>query len=272
MGVRVISRQVRRIGFLLVVILLSFLSPARIMAQDSTGHVRSTPQFMPRYDFGLSITHVVSPDPRFSWDGVIDADFDVIDYTKGRTSLLAQYDVVMGNQLRPFDPNQGDYTFEITSSLRIHKTEVAGLFHHLSRHLSDRPNAESVAYNAMGVRLLHNFALSRMTVNVREDFAGVIRRNFLDYAWTNDLDISTRRPISKSIQLFSTADIATSGIVHSVAERPDQKGLRFENGVHLKGENGSIELFAGWEKRVDAYPLDRMPQRWVLAGFRIQSR
>jgi len=246
--------------------------PDQVLAQDSQDHHRITPQFMPRYDFGLAITHVASPDSRFSWDGVIDADFDLVDYAKGRTSFLAQYDVVMGNQLRPFDPNQGDYTFEITSSLRVHKTEIAGLFHHLSRHLSDRQNVESIAYNSMGARLLHNFTIGKFRLNVREDFAGVIRRNFLDYAWTNDLNISSRRPFTRSMQLFGSADIATFGIVQSVDSRPSQNGIRLESGVHFKGANGSIELFTGWEKRVDAYPLQRTSERWALAGFRIQSR
>jgi hypothetical protein len=33
-----------------------------------------------------------------------------------------------------------------------------------------------------------------------------------------------------------------------------------------------MELFAGIEKRFDADPLDRQPQHWVLAGFRLLSR
>jgi len=31
-------------------------------------------------------------------------------------------------------------------------------------------------------------------------------------------------------------------------------------------------LFAGYEKRVDADPVDRLPQHWGLAGFRLLSR
>jgi hypothetical protein len=45
-----------------------------------------------------------------------------------------------------------------------------------------------------------------------------------------------------------------------------------EAGVRLKGTGGVLELFAGIEKRVDAYELEFDSRRWVLAGFRLLSR
>jgi hypothetical protein len=33
-----------------------------------------------------------------------------------------------------------------------------------------------------------------------------------------------------------------------------------------------LEVFAGYEKRVDADPLDRLSQRWALLGFRLLSK
>jgi len=42
--------------------------------------------------------------------------------------------------------------------------------------------------------------------------------------------------------------------------------------VRVNGRGGAIELFAGVERRLDADPLDRLPQRWAVAGFRLLSR
>jgi len=57
-----------------------------------------------------------------------------------------------------------------------------------------------------------------------------------------------------------------------VLNRSTQTGGVAEAGIRLRGTGGVLELFAGVEKRVDAYELEREPERWVLAGFRLLSR
>src|SRR6185295_986998 len=137
-------------------LLVSFLGVTFAQAQSANS---SKPQFMSRYDFHISIAKLSSADRRFDWNGRVGGDMDLVDYVKGRTSLFAEYEVVMGNELRPFDPNQGNYTFEGSSSWRIGGTEFAGVFHHLSRHLSDRPKTAAVAINSLEGRVLRHFQL-----------------------------------------------------------------------------------------------------------------
>jgi hypothetical protein len=57
-----------------------------------------------------------------------------------------------------------------------------------------------------------------------------------------------------------------------VANRGAQAGGLIEGGFRIAGRAGALEIFAGYEERVDADPLDRLSQRWVLAGFRLLSR
>jgi hypothetical protein len=57
-----------------------------------------------------------------------------------------------------------------------------------------------------------------------------------------------------------------------VANRTTQTGGLFEAGLRINGRGGIMELFVGAEKRVDAYPLDRQPEHWLLTGFRLLSR
>jgi hypothetical protein len=45
-----------------------------------------------------------------------------------------------------------------------------------------------------------------------------------------------------------------------------------ELGVRLTGPAGAVELFAGAERMVDAYPIDRLPEEWPFAGLRLISR
>jgi len=195
-----------------------------------------------------------------------------VDYLNGRTSVFAQHEVIMGNQLGRFDPNQGNYTFEGSSSLRLHGTEVAGVFHHLSRHLSDRPNTQSVSFNALGPRVMRHFALDKVSLDVRGDIKKVVRREFVDYSWTAGLHLVARRTVSTAGSVFGRGDFETYGVRRAIAGRSKQNGKHLETGLHIKGAQGAVELFEGWEKVVDAYPLERASQRWAFIGLRLARK
>jgi hypothetical protein len=231
-----------------------------------------TPQFLPRFDFSVSLATLSSPDPRFSYDGRVNTDFDVVDYVKGRTSVYGQYEVFLGNQLRVLDPNQGNYTFEGSSSLRAYGSEFAVVFHHLSRHLSDRQNFESISYNALGGRVMRHFDLDRTSLDVRGDLTKVVRHEFLDYTWTADLHLLARRGIRPSYGVFGLGELETYGVNSAIANRTQQNGGRLEVGVYLNGKRADVELFGGWEQLVDAYPLERGSKRWSLIGLRVSGR
>src|SRR5207253_5710382 len=112
------------------------------------------PDFLPRAHFHLSAAGLQIDDPRFTWDTHFGGDVDVVDYVGGRINLLADYQAVLGNQIRLFDPNQGNYVLETSASARIAGTELAGIFHHESRHLSDRKKLMAIAWNTFGPRVL----------------------------------------------------------------------------------------------------------------------
>jgi len=40
----------------------------------------------------------------------------------------------------------------------------------------------------------------------------------------------------------------------------------------LAGRNGAIELFAGYERIVDADAFQEMPLSWAFAGFRLVNK
>jgi hypothetical protein len=40
----------------------------------------------------------------------------------------------------------------------------------------------------------------------------------------------------------------------------------------LYGTGAGVEAFAGWERRIDPYPLTRETVNWVVFGFRFISR
>jgi hypothetical protein len=232
----------------------------------------ASPEFMPRANFYVSAAALQVDDPRFTWDTRFGGDVDIVDYVFGRVNGLAEYEAVLGNQFRLFDPNQGNYVLEFSASGRVRSTEIAGVFHHESRHLSDRPKRPAVAWNVLGVRVLRRLDLSGATIDVQGGLGRVIEHAFVDYSWTGDLDIVVRRAINPRVGLFAHGTGEIYGIDGSESARHSQTQGRVEVGLRVNGPAAAGELFVGFERRIDAYPLDREGRRWVLAGFRIITR
>ena len=240
--------------------------------------------FLSRYDFHLSAAALVPPtvagaggssaaDQRFSWDTHFGGSLDVVDYRAGRSAIIVDYQAVLGSEFRPFDPNQGNYTLEASSSARWgSRTELVGVFHHVSRHLSDRPKRQAVAFNELGGRLLHHADIGRATIDVALDAGVTVQHSYVDYTWISEGHLMARRPLSDTVGAFAHVSGQFFGVDGTVPGRGTQNGGSIEAGIRIRGGAAAMELFAGLEKRLDADPLDRQAQHWGLAGFRLLSR
>ena len=252
------------------------------------------PEFFSRFDFHLNAAWLGESSPaatsaapaatppasvvknaaehRYSFDTHWGGSLDFVDYVVGRTSFIIDYEAIIGDEFRLFDPNQGVYTLEAASSARVGDAEVVGIFHHVSRHLADRANKQAVAWNAAGVRLLKRVTRQSTTLDVDAELTRVVAKAFVDYDWIGELNLSLRHPLNGHVAVFVQGSGKLFTVDATVPNRGAQTGGVAEAGVRLKGSGGVLELFAGFEKRVDAYELERDSRRWVLAGFRLLSR
>jgi len=228
-------------------------------------------RFMPRYDFHISADHLSTSDVRFVWDANFGGEVDVVDYGFGRATFTGNFETVMGNQFRNFDPNQGNYLLDSSLSLRDGGTEVAALFHHTSRHLSDRFNRVSVAWNMLGARVQHDIAAGKTAIHLTGDVRGALLKNHVDYNWEAGGDVRVAVPLRPALSFITSARLELLGVDGS-QQRGTQTGSRAEAGVRLAGEKGAIELIVAAERRVDPYPLEFSTLNWVSAGFRFVSR
>jgi hypothetical protein len=232
----------------------------------------ATAQFMSRYDFHLSADATASGDERFSFDTHFGGDMDLVDYKHGRGTILIDYQAVLGDQLRPFDPNQGNYLLEASSSGRIGTTEIAGVFHHESRHLGDRLKIPAIAWNTLQLRVLQRVRVAGTVIDLRGDAGKIVQYALVDYDWTADIDARMTRPFNSGTAVYARAYAETFGIRHDVSPRGRQTGGRAEAGVRLIGRAGVIELFAGYERVVDADALQALPLSWAFGGFRLVNK
>jgi len=231
----------------------------------------TTPEFLPRYDFHLSAAALANSDPRFSWDTHFGGDVDVFDYVKGRTSTILDYEAILGNEFRAFDPNQGNYALDLATSYRVGRTEIAGIFNHVSRHLSDRPKVFPIAWNILGVRVLRQTTFKQAVIDVVADAGGTTQRVNVDYTWSANGSVNVRRQVASRLAVFAAGEGHLMGVSGEL-QRNTQSGGEVEGGVRLLGTDGVAEFFVGFERRFDAYQLDFQPKHWFMVGFRVLRR
>jgi hypothetical protein len=198
---------------------------------------------------------------------------DLVDYVKGRTSFLAEYEVVLGDELRPFDPNQGNYTFDGSTSWRVKGTEFAGAFHHWSRHLSDRGKIPAVAMNSVEGRVLRHFKSEGFNFDASAGAGKVVEHAFMDYTWRVSGSLRAQHALKGLADWYARTSLETFGTDPAIAGRTTKPtSYQIESGIGLNGKKGRIELFGGWERRADAHPLERTSLSWAFAGFRLAAR
>ena len=241
-------------------------------ATIATAQTAPAGRFLPKSAFDFSWAALASGDPRFSWDADLGIDLDVVDYAIGRLTFVADYEAVLGSERRAFDLNHGNYTLESAASVRHRGAEYSAAFHHVSRHLSDRESPNIVAWNVLDLRAARQVAVARSTLDAQLAWGRVLQRNFADYAWTADLRLTLRRPVGTRSGLFASAWGGLVGVDPTKAGRERLCGSRLEAGWRLNGRAAALELFAGYERRIDAYPLERRRARWFAFGFRFVGR
>jgi hypothetical protein len=260
-----IHRLAAAVGVLLVL-------AAPVAAQKPEPNPPETPEFMAGYDFHLEAAGLSSGDERFTWDTHWGGDVDIVDYVAGRAKVLVDYEAVLGSEFRAFDPNQGNYTLEASGSARLKGTELAFVFHHVSRHLADRPKRFAIAWNVAGVRALRQLSIGGTRIDLRAEAGKVVEHAFVDYAWTADADARVDRALRPRIGLYGRVAGNVVGVNSAESTRGAQSGGLAEAGLRLAGPGGALELFAGVERRVDADPIERVPIHWVYGGFRLVNR
>jgi len=255
----VIRRGVTALGALLCGVI--WAAPAA--AQDV--------DFLTRSAFHLSAEHLSSDDPRFVWDTNFGGDLDLVDYGSGRVNFLANYQAVLGERQRRFDPEQGNYVLAGFASYRFTHAEAAIVFHHESRHLSDREKLQAVDWNMLGGRLLNSLATHGVRIDSRADLRAAIMKSYVDYRWQFDGESRVSYPLDDRVKVFASGNLQFLG-VNGDRSRGTQTGARLEGGLHVAGKGAGAELFVAVERRVDPYPLDFSTATWLTAGFRFLNK
>jgi hypothetical protein len=255
-----------------VLVALALAAAGAAPAYAQAEPVASPPgvEFFSRFDFHVSMEHLFSEDRRYVWDADFGGELDMIDYGRGRATFVANYETILGSEFRAFDPNQGNYTLEGSASVRAGAVDAAAVFHHVSRHLSDRPKRFPVDWNMIGVRIAGATTRGSTALRGRVDVRGVIQKTYVDYNWEVETAGAARLAVHPRVSLVSNGVVRVVGVDGS-RDRGVQYGLRGEGGVRLAGRGAALELFVAAERRLDPHQLEFSTVTWVTTGFRISS-
>jgi hypothetical protein len=182
----------------------------------------------------------------------------------------ANFEAMAGEEFRRFDVNQGNYLLEGSTSMRWRRVELAAVWHHISRHMSDRPKRFAIDWNQIAGRVLANWTAGAASASWETDVRATVTKAYVDYAWEVESTARVGTPISARYAAVGTGNLRVVGVDRSRG-RGTQVAGRVEGGVRLNGRAGAAELFAGVERRLDPYQLEFGTSSWFLAGFRLTS-
>ena len=254
----------------LILTLILVACADRVAAQTSQYQQSSSVEFLSRFAFQLSMEHLSSEEKRFVWDANWGGELDLVDYGVGRFTFVANYQTILGSELRAFDPNQGNYTLESSLSVRAHAVEIAGVFHHVSRHRSDRSKRQPVDWNMIGGRVQGTLTRGNVDFLGRADLRSVVQKSFVDYRWELDTEVGARIHLRPRVAVVAAGASRTVG-VDGTRNRGTQHGFRSEGGIQLEGRAATLDLFVAAERRIDPYQLEFSTATWLTTGFRITS-
>ncbi len=221
--------------------------------------------------FRMGIEHLASDSEDFVWEGNFGGRIDFLDWDRGRATFVANYQVVMGEEFKAFDPNQGNYILGFSGSHRVGANDVSGVFHHESRHLSDRFKVQPVDWNMVGARLTRRTTVRALLLDAEGQFLGVIQKSFVDYSWEADGRLRGDVVLRPNLGVLLNVDLRVFGVDGS-RDRGTQTGIRAEGGIRIGGEGAALELFVAAERRVDPVVLEVGTRSFAMVGFRLLSR
>lgn len=246
-------------------------------AAQTLGGVRPVPHAPPErgvltaWHTRLDAVHLAGADagPRFDWDVDLRFDADLFDLGFVRANVLAQVETIVGSELRDVDPNQNNYTADFTLFFRLPRGELGATFHHVSRHLADRADRGSVSWNMVGVSYGERFALGPARLDAGVRALGTTERSGVDFTAQIEWYGALEAPLNERLSIIGAAEGVVAPVEREMFGRGARRGGRLSGGVRLPAPAGAIDLYAGWEQRIDAGQFTRDTPRWLHAGIRV---
>lgn len=252
--------------------LVSVCCAAPVFAQQEGQATTSGVDFFPESNFFVNAEHLSTDSIHYKWRADFHGEADIVHWAHGgRFTFQGNYEAVLGNFYRRFDPEQGNYLLQGVAAQRVGPIDVGLVFHHTSRHVSDRFKPFAVDWNSVGVEVRKRLTVGRVDLTLQGDVRHVVEHSLVDY--TNETLGRATVVYHWRPRIGVVADTQVRMVsVDGSRNRGSQGEYRVEGGVRLGGKGGATELFLAAERRLDADVMALGPRSWFAAGFRLRGR
>jgi hypothetical protein len=228
-------------------------------------------ELLPEVTVQLAGAAYVPAEDAFAWDTWIGGGAGLLRVRSATAYLTADVETILGQERRAFDANQANYHLEGGLRIRSGRQLVIPFFHHVSRHVVDRPKTQLVDWNLVGVRVTGPLPASfPLAARYAASVARAVHTRGVGYEWeiVGVLDVELAhlgwgdpylRADARLVTVDPEAGLASGDFVDFLG----QGGVRFHRG----GRN--LDLFAAYEHRNDVFVLLPGSRDRALFGLRI---
>jgi hypothetical protein len=228
--------------------------------------------WLPEVTARLEGARFTPADDLFAWDTWIGAGAGLLRVDRATAYLTADVETVIGREKSPFDTNQANYYLETGARVGLRGDyALLPFFHHVSRHLVDRPKTSPVAWNILGVRGVGRLP-APLPVRFAASIGYVVEESLVGYDWelTAFLEADLLGRPWGGVFLRARTRLVTVGTESrrdfprgSFADFAAQAGLRLVRGGR------TLDIFVGYQHRNDALVLTPGARDWATFGLRI---
>jgi hypothetical protein len=226
------------------------------------------PSFLPEVFARLQAARYVPADDDQAWTGWIGGGADLVRMGRVTVEFTADVETIIGRERRTFDANQANYHLSGAARVGVGRYVIAPFFHHVSRHVVDRPKTQAVDWNMLGVRATAPLADGRGRVT-----AGVghtIQVSLVGYGW--ELTARGEADLLKRAfgEVYAAVDLrrVTAEAVPAFP-RGGFTDWTIEGGARWRRGPRSLDTFVAFERRNDVFVEVPGARDRLLLGFRI---
>lgn len=227
---------------------------------------------LPEAGLRLAAIRYAETEPQFKWSGWIGGGLGLVRLGGAVLRVDADVETIIGAEKRAFDANQANYHLEASGRGAWGATEVQVFYHHVSRHLVDRPKTQAVDWNVLGVRVGRRIA-GALPVRVRVGVGRATLASLVGYRWELTGRAQAERALggrASTGALYADADLRFVEAEASAAfPRDSFLDARLEAGLRLRRGERQASLFAAFERRNDVFLLEPGARSRVLFGLRL---
>lgn len=232
-----------RAGRVAIVLVLASL-PSRLRGQEV--------ELFPEVTVQMMAARYAPTEDAFVWDGWIGAGAGLLRVGRATAYFTADVETIIGREKRTFDANQAAYHLEAGARIRFGRHLLDPFFHHVSRHLVDRPKVDAVDWNIVGLRVAG--PLPGATGRYAASVGHTVQWSKVSYHWELTVLLEMEvvsRPWGAAYLLASARAVSVKD--PPVLARGNFVDVTAEGGLRFPRGGRNLAFFVAYEHRNDVY-------------------